>query len=247
MKNYYQEIRYNNKNYKVCLDSNGKIFVVDSDLELPNKNFYTMTNGYICYRAREKPEYLQNLVMNYRFDGEYYIDHINRIPQDNRKDNLRLITQSDQNKNQSKKKRNVILPENCGIDPENIPTFIWYLKAGSGHADRWAVDIKKKHFWKTTSRKDLSTKCKFEWAKKYLRELNMQKPELFIGHCQNGELNKDGKILEQEYIGILKKAGYVYITNNVENNCLKEDFTGLSDSEILFLQNEIHLKDDIPH
>lgn len=42
------------------------------------------------------------------------------------------------------------------------------------------VEIKDVYNWKTTSTKDLSTKCKFELAKKHLRNLIITQPELFM-------------------------------------------------------------------
>lgn len=244
MKNNFTIIQFNDRQYKVCKDHNNNIFVVDNDLQLPNKKFYTMQNSYIGY-SDGKPLYLQNTVMNYTFNGNLYIDHINRIPADNRLTNLRLITQSEQNKNQSKRKRNVILPDNCRVNKEEIPTFIWYIKENSGHGDRWAVDIKNKHFWKSTSSKILSTKYKFELAKKYLRELNLQRPNLFISHCQNGKLSIEGEVLQKEYFEILKLAGYNYNIIIDNNEYLKEDLTGLTDKEKELLKLEINLKDNL--
>jgi hypothetical protein len=38
-------------------------------------------------------------------------------------------------KSTQKKTRNVVLPLLCNIKQEDIPTFIWYIKANGG--DRW--------------------------------------------------------------------------------------------------------------
>ena len=78
----------------------------------------------------------------------------------------------------------------------------------------------------------LSTKCKFELAKKHLRNLIDLQPELFIGHCMNGELSDTGKLLENEYIDILRLAGYNYNKNNNFRNYLQENLNGLTEDEI---------------
>lgn len=208
MKNQYTEVTYNNKEYIVANTPKNTPFVIDKIKlsSLPDVMFYKAHN-YINCRI-QKYIYLHYLITGHTFDGKMYIDHINRIPTDNRISNLRLATQSEQNKNQSKRKRNVILPDDCGINPRDIPTFIWYIRPEGSHGDRWMVEIKNKYEWKTTSSKKLSTKAKFELAKKHLKELKEKQPELLDGHCMNGELSDLGKILAEEYYEILKLAGY---------------------------------------
>jgi hypothetical protein len=230
MKNNYTIVNYKNKEYIVAKTNKNEIFVIDNEMisNLRNVNYYLNNCGYIC----GKKFYLHNEIMNYTFDGNLYVDHINRIKTDNRISNLRLVTQSDQNKNQSKKKRNVNLPLNCNINPEDIPTFIWYIKENGNHGDRWCVEIKNKYYWKTTSSKKISTKCKFELAKKHLNNLIKINNDLFKDHSINGELSTIGKILKQEYIDILRLANYDYDYDINIKNYLQQDFLGLNESEI---------------
>lgn len=236
MKNQYKVIKYKDKEYIISLTNKDEIFIFDKDKlnDLPVINYY-LHNTYIYYTLENNNKCLHSLLMNYEFDGKLYVDHISRITTDNRISNLRLISQIDQNKNQFKRRRNIILPENSNINVQDIPTFIWYIKENSNHSDRWAVEIKNKYFWKTTSRKDLSTKCKFELAKKHLRNLINNKSDLFIGHCMNGELSDHGKKLEQEYIDILKIGGYDYDKNIILKNYLQENIDNLNEKEILIL------------
>ena len=197
---------------------------------------YYLNNNYIYCHLESSTTLLHSLIMNNKFNGELYVDHINRITTDNRKANLRLITQSDQNKNQSKQARNVILPL-CNINIQDIPTFIWYIKKNGHHGDRLAVEIKNKYIWKTTSSKTLSIKCKLELAKKHLKNLINTNPDLFIGHCMNGELSDNGKQLENEYIEILKLAGCNYNKNDTLKNHLDEDLKELNEEEVKIIQD----------
>ena len=233
MKNDYQKVRYNNIEYIVAVTKSNDVFVIDETTfrRLPDKLFYK-TNTYI-YTRLAKPTLLHHLVKPY--DG-VTVDHINQIKMDNRSANLRYATQAEQNQNQSKRKRNVELPEDCHIDPRDIPTFIWYIKDDGHHGDRWMVEIKGKYSWKTTSSKEFSTKFKFELAKKHLRDLIATQPDLLQGHCINGELSFEGEQLKKEYIYILELAGYDY-ENKVQVHYLDEELTGLTESEIVLLQN----------
>ena len=235
MKNTYTVVNYNNKKYIVA-ETNQKLpFVFDFDLlkKLPNYTFF-LRNNYISCNNDYNELYLHHIVKPY---NGVSVDHINQIKQDNREENLRYATQTVQNKNQSKRTRIVNLPENCGINPQHIPTFIWYIKENGNHGDRWMIEIKNKYAWKTTSSKDLSTKCKFELAKKHLRDLVKIQPELFDGHCINGQLNELAQKLKKEFIEILKLARYEYIDNiNIYNiDYLKEDISELNENEKIIL------------
>ena len=107
------------------------------------------------------------------------IDHISRNPLDNRKENLRILSQSNQNINRNKYKRAVELPEGCTISVDDIPKHIWYVKSNGGHGDRFAIELKTEHIrWKTTSSKHVSLCEKLEEAKTKLKEYYSQFPHL---------------------------------------------------------------------
>ena len=235
MKNNYTIVSYNDQEYVVATTSTSEPFVFDKHKldTLPNVKYFLSSVGYICCRIEYNIS-LHHLIKHYTGVS---VDHINQIKTDNREANLRYASQNVQNKNQGKRKRNVVLPEDCSVKAGDIPTFIWYIKENGSHGDRWMVEIKEKYSWKTTSTKELSTKCKFELAKKHLRNLIVSSPKLFEGHCMNGELSDNGKILEKEYIEILQRAGFIY-QKKPYKDYLIEDLTGLTDTEVKLIQDE---------
>lgn len=73
--------------------------------KIKNYSWYSFY-GYICARERgsQKPIRLHRLIMNAPPDK--VIDHINRNPSDNRKENLRICTQGDNTLNKKRKTNN---------------------------------------------------------------------------------------------------------------------------------------------
>ena len=151
---------------------------------------------------------------HYHFPGkgaDITIDHINRIGTDNRKENLRLSNQTEQNYNQSKRTRTTKLPAGCGIDPNDIPTNIEYHPENGAHGEYFEVVIKmngeKVCRRKTTKSKKVSLLMKLNEAKNIINNLMSEKPEYFKGRCMNGELSEEGKELYKSYFEILRLAG----------------------------------------
>ena len=127
-----------------------KTFLIDKeDLEtVKTRNWHLITDGKyvgsdIKINKVRKVLYLHNFIMKkFDFPGrgtKQSIDHINRNGLDNRKSNLRLATQTEQNVNQQKKPRHAILPD--GIT--DLPKHIYYIKANGNHGDGFAVEFKK--------------------------------------------------------------------------------------------------------
>jgi hypothetical protein len=189
---YYNDVFYNGRDYTVgTVQYKGEDiqFVFDKEdyEKVAVRPWHLQSGKYIGHTiqvgSNVKELYLHNVVMNrLEYPGKgatESVDHINRNGLDNRKENLRVISQSQQNINQSKKKRKVILPEDCGIDPDSIPKHIWYVRANGAHGDRFAIELKTEGLtWKGTSSKSVSLADKLAAAKQKLEELYKEFPYL---------------------------------------------------------------------
>jgi hypothetical protein len=163
-----------------------KEFLIDKDdyERVKRRHWYAISGGnYIgCKINVNNVSHglgLHNFIMN-KFDflgkrAEESVDHINRNGLDNRKSNLRIISQTLQNINQKKKSRTASLPE--GIS--DLPRHIWYIKANGLHGDRFCVELKTEGIcWKTTSSKKVSIEDKLKQVIAKRDELYSQFPYL---------------------------------------------------------------------
>jgi hypothetical protein len=213
----YTNVEYNGKKYtvgKVINNDTFVHFVIDEDdyPKIKDYSWHSKANAYIGHTIpvdnTRRELYLHNMIMNrLGFPGKgskETVDHINRIGFDNRKENLRIITQSEQNLNQSKRSRRVELPEDSGLTSDDIPKHIWYVKANGNHGDRFAIEFKTENItWKTTSSKNISLKEKLQSAKDKLQELYQKYPYL---NPNNEETSNKIKSLTDSYLEILKLA-----------------------------------------
>lgn len=146
------------------------------------------------------------------------IVHINKLGLDNRRENLIYdVANKEVHKNIKKKARTISFPPESGINPNEIPTYVWYLKPNDSHGERFVVDIGDIR-WKTTSSNKVSLRYKLEEAKAYLRNLKNTRPDLFEDYSMNGEYNIMGKKLLESFYKIIYKYGYTHIKKiNVHN------------------------------
>jgi hypothetical protein len=188
----YSDVTYNSRDYIVgTLISNGEIvkFVFDKDDydKVKGKSWHRAANAYISHGVivdgKKKELYLHNVVMN-RLDhtgkgSTETVDHISRNGLDNRKENLRILTQTEQNLNQKRKGRKVELPEDSGLTVEDLPKHIWYIKPNGHHGERFGIDLKTEGIqWKTTSSKSVTLQDKLHAAKEKLAEFYKLYPRL---------------------------------------------------------------------
>ena len=186
----YREVSYQGKSYVICTIQCGKRdidFLVDfEDYDSVTKHeWHVVTGKYIgttVYddKGKRREMYLHNLILNRPLDKTVTsVEHINRNGFDNRKENLRICTQSEQNIFTLGKRRNVILPENCGVKVEEIPKHIWYVRAHGQHGDRFAIEFKTEGLlWKSTSSKRVDLPEKLKDAREKLEELYEIYPHL---------------------------------------------------------------------
>jgi hypothetical protein len=213
----YTTVVYNTYEYVVgSLVSKGKPvnFVFDKEDfdKIKDKSWHLTTDTYISHGVtvdgKRKALYLHNLVMD-RLEhtgkgSTESIDHINRNGLDNRKENLRLITQTEQNLNQKRKGRTIELPPDSGVKVEEIPKHIWYIKANGHHGDRFGIDLKTEDIkWKTTSAKNVSLQDKLQAAKDQLKTYYALYPYLNPEHDETALLRD---ALAHSYDEIIKSV-----------------------------------------
>ena len=109
---YYHIIDIDNNDEFIYLECKGPIYTkisiesIDKIKEL-GTTFFLCKNGYIATNHKKKQFYLHQFLTDHHCHGkgQISVDHINRDKLDNRMFNLRLISQSEQNKNCDKRRR----------------------------------------------------------------------------------------------------------------------------------------------
>ena len=141
------------------------------------------TGGYIRCTYKNKSLYLHDLIMRRIEDkpGENYsVDHINKDKLDNRRENLRWATQSEQNSNRDKKNRKHNardLPE--GITQDMLKKYVVYYKeCYNKEKDLWREFFKvEKHPkldkpWIGSKSEKISIKNKLKQANQIVEDLD---------------------------------------------------------------------------
>jgi hypothetical protein len=237
-------IRYNNKEYTILklpfkhttvpiiLDKN-----IYDKIKNSNRSWNISNNGSVYTNIDGKLLYLHEIVylINNKKAHLLPIIHINKIPLDNRIENLMEDKQNKEiKKNLNKKSRTIILKD---IDVDKIPSFIWYMKDDGDHGERFQIKLGSIN-WKCTSCDKLSLKYKLEETKKYLRQYKEKNKREFLENSMNSDLNENGIKLKREFYEILKKNNMNYLYN-IENNTdilLRENTSGLNKIEKKLLE-----------
>ncbi len=220
----YTDVSYEGGEYTVGFISGltPTAFVIDKEdfSKIEHLQLHRQTDAYVSSSVivdgKKKELAIHNIVMNkLTFDGKGQaetVDHINRIGFDNRKANLRLATCKEQMLNQRKRRRNIKLPEGCGITHEEIPRHIWYVQPNGLHGERFAIEFITKGFlWRTTSSKSVSLREKLEAAKGKLRECYMLYPDL---DPHNPEFLSVQNALTESFHAIVARASSQLNINN---------------------------------
>lgn len=215
-------INHNNIDYPLVLD-----WVDFKAIKKLNKKWKygpsTFVSCYHLYQGTTKEVFIHDLTMALKNKAENNerqkkpIVHLNKIGLDNRRENIIYDVQNKtHNKNIKKKKRTIDFPKDSGVTPEELPTYVWYLKPNGTHGERFMVKVGDV-VWKTTASKKLSLRYKLEEAKKYLRELKKTRNEIFDNYSMNGDFTKKGSNLLNEYYDIVEKAKYNNIIKVIKN------------------------------
>lgn len=206
----YTHVEYHGKEYTIMKIqfNNGFIkTIIDKEdfIKVKDYSWHYIANSYISHGlqidGKKKELYLHSMVMGrIAFPGKgskESIDHINRNGLDNRKENLRLVTQSAQNINQKQKERRIELPADSGVTVDEIPKHVWYIKSNGSHGERFGIDLKTENVkWKSTSAKNVSLQDKLKAAKEHLQIYYQQFPYL---NPNNENKNKEMEDLTKSY------------------------------------------------
>jgi hypothetical protein len=194
LKNPYWLVKdKNNKEYYImyCFKDTYTYFSKEEFKEIINPDidvyptWHSHSTGYVATKSYPKHDntmiYLHQLVCkkyNVKERNNLSVDHINQNKLDNRHDNLRFATQSLQNENRGKRKRQCNarpLPE--GITHADIPKYVVYYQGTYGPQKKmrnWFCieqhpKLEKKR-WEGTKSMAIDIKEKLKQAKEKLEE-----------------------------------------------------------------------------
>jgi hypothetical protein len=125
-----KKITYNSENQAIIKTHKKQEIIVDADKwhELSVKKWRINDGGYAITDTKNSPIAMQNYLMN-NSDDEIVVDHINKNKQDNRMENLRFATNS-QNSHNRKKSENATSKYN-GVTKNNNSYLVSIKKDGA--------------------------------------------------------------------------------------------------------------------
>jgi hypothetical protein len=211
----HQDVEYNGTKYTVCYVLHNQkpvLFIIDTDIK--DKVVTVGVGIHDGYPKITSAQFIHQLVLGNPPSNKYSVDHLNRIRRDDRNCNLKFKTASEQLQNQFICNRTVELPEDCGIDHNDIPKNVFYINE-KDKGEYFEINIKgvthlpknilKK---KTTSRSDIPLRIKLQTAIYYLRWLCQQYPELKSVIRINKEDEEVRLKLTKEYNDIISLTTY---------------------------------------
>jgi hypothetical protein len=268
-KNIYNIVKYDDKLYrvfKITQKENELLVVIDEDdydKMCCDKVKWYMIGDYLGVNITRSGVnhnyYLHRVIKNIDFSGErlsdiicderqkIYIDHISRNTIDNRKANLRTATQTEQNINQKQKKRQISMPENCGINISDLPQCTSYRNE-KDRGECFEIMIKenneKTFRTKTTSSSKYTLADKLTEAKYILNKLYETNPEIIGNRNIFYEYSEHQINLLAEYNKIISLTNFnsEIISKNIikydENVKFKIDIDNVSDAMKIYITNK---------
>ena len=238
------ETVFNNKKYtviKIPYKSTTVPIVLDTDIydKIKDKKrcWYITNTGNIYTKIEDNNIFLHEIVYILKYGkNKYPLVHINKIPLDNRIENLiEDKPNKDILKNLNKKTRTIKLKN---IDVNKIPSFVWYMKDDGNHGERFQIKLGNIN-WKCTSCNELSLHYKLEETKKYLRQYKQINNQEFLRNSMNSDLNMSGIKLKEEFYNILRKINMIFDFSLEKNTdiLLQEDLSGLNEIEKKLLRD----------
>jgi hypothetical protein len=235
---------FNNKKYTIIKIPYKSIIVpimLDTDIydkiKDKKRNWNITNTGNIYTRIQDNNIFLHEIVYILKYGkNKYPLVHINKIPLDNRIENLiEDKPNKDILKNLNKKTRTIKL-KNINVD--KIPSFVWYMKDDGNHGERFQIKLGNIN-WKCTSCNELSLRYKLEETKKYLRQYKQINNQEFLRNSMNSDLNINGIKLKEEFYNILKKINMIFEFSLEKNTdiLLQEDLNGLNEIEKKLLRD----------
>jgi hypothetical protein len=264
--------------YKILYNGNERLFVIDEVDKphvdkLPTINLICANdkggfiNGYPGYvksknnnEKKRQTTFVHSEILDLARDGRkvYLVtgDHINQVKTDNRRANLRAVSQTIQNINQGKKERqpNEIL-ESAGIDVNDIPIGISLKVDHEPYRLRFVIEyteggkelIKKE----TTGLSEFNLYERYQITIKILLVLHKRYPTFFNNRNVMRDFTEEAIRLRREYNEIIMLSGFSCARSNlvpIKNKLrlkIDEDYLNSCDNE--YFKEIMNKSDEDPY
>ena len=231
------------------------LFSLEMMDKIKHHTWFFLTNGYIgsqiIHNKKNTMRYLHQHITNHfgHGKGQASVDHINRCKLDNRTHNLRIVSQSIQNQNCGKRRRNkTAQPLPSVLEGITLPKYVYY-----------ATDVVKtkskgsytREYFRIEKHPNLTKKCissSKSTNKSILEKLEDIKQKLhYLDHPEDIQPQKEDPNKLPPYISLKSftngKHTLIY-DRRVEGNCfnLKYTFKGDVKEHLPLFQTKINTK-----